>query len=436
MTTTRREDAISIFNAAVKAVQPSWLMEQHIHLKDGVLQVCERSFILPSDRPIWVFGAGKAAAAMAVAIENILTGVPVRGLIITKYEHALPLQHIQLREAGHPLPDENGVLATQEMVAQLKSVQPGDVVLFLLSGGASALLADYPTDADLRQVQQVFELLLKSGADIHEMNVVRKHLSAVKGGQLARYADTNAWCSLILSDVIGDDLSIIGSGPTVADPSTFADAVVVLEKYDLINKLPVVIQTHLQKGLSGGIAETPKPGHQQLAHVHNFLIGSNHIALEAAQQQAIALGYTTQLLTSAATGPATDIATQLIATARQWEQEKPACLLMGGESTVAVTGGGLGGRNQHLVLAAGITLHDTQGITILSAGTDGSDGPTDAAGAVADYSTMQYAVQQGLHAADYLQQHDAYHFFEKAGGLIKTGPTQTNVMDIMLVLIY
>jgi len=436
MTNTKREDAIAIFNAAVKAVQPSWLMKQHIHLKNSVLKVCDSSFILPSGRPVWIFGAGKAAASMAAAIEDILADVPLQGMIITKYEHALPLQHIQLREAAHPVPDENGVRATQEMIELLKTVQSGDIVLFLLSGGASALLADYPPGADLEEVQEVFGLLLKSGANIHEMNVVRKHLSTVKGGQLVRYADTNMWCSLILSDVVGDDLSIIGSGPTVADPSTFSEAVAVLDKYALMNKLPQVIHTHLQKGLTGSIAETPKPGDPQLSHVNNFIIGSNHIALEAAQRKAIALGYTTQLLTSTATGNAMDLAADLVAKAKQWKQSTPACLLMGGESTVTVTGNGSGGRNQHLVLAAVITLHDTPGITILSAGTDGTDGPTDAAGAVADCNTMQYAAQQGIKATNYLDRHDAYHFFEKAGGLIKTGPTQTNVMDIMLALIY
>ncbi|MCF6406704.1 glycerate kinase [Chitinophaga filiformis] len=435
MTNMMREHAISIFNAAVNAVQPSHLMQQHVRLRDGALTVCGKKFSLPAGRPVWMFGAGKAAAAMAQALEALLSAVPVQGLVITKYEHALPLQHISIAEAGHPLPDENGVRATAQMVAQLKAVQPGDVVLFLLSGGASALLADYPGGASLMQVQQVFELLLKSGADIHEMNIVRKHLSSVKGGQLALLANTTAWCSLILSDVVGDELSIIGSGPTVGDPSTFSDACNILDKYGLTAKLPAAIHEHLQRGCAGDISETPKPGHPGLKHVNNFLVGSNAIALEAAKQKAISLGYSTAVLTSAATGQATSVAADLVAAARDWKGKRPACILMGGESTVTVTGHGLGGRNQHLALAAGMLLVAQPGITILSAGTDGTDGPTDAAGAVADGELMLSAAAQGLDAGHYLAQHDAYHFFEKAGGLIKTGPTQTNVMDIMLAII-
>lgn len=435
MTNMIREHATSIFNAAVDAVQPSRLMQQHVQLYDGTLTVCGKTFSLPAGRPVWIFGAGKAAAAMAQALEPILSHVPVQGIVITKYEHALPLQHIRVAEAGHPLPDENGVQATAQMVTQLKAVQPGDVVLFLLSGGASALLADYPAGASLTQVQQVFELLLKSGADIHEMNVVRKHLSSVKGGQLALLADTDAWGSLILSDVVGDDLSIIGSGPTVPDPSTFSEAVAILDKYHLTAKLPAAIHAHVRRGCAGDVPETPKPGLPGLKHVHNFLIGSNAIALEAAARKAISLGYATAILTSTATGQASTVAAELVTAAKDWKGLRPACILMGGESTVTVTGNGLGGRNQHLALAAGLLLAKQTGITVLSAGSDGTDGPTDAAGAVTDQELMLSAAVQGLDAAHYLTQHDAYHFFEKAGGLIKTGPTQTNVMDIMLAII-
>ncbi|WP_044221070.1 glycerate kinase type-2 family protein [Chitinophaga pinensis] len=431
----QREDAISIFQAAVAAVQPAHLMHQHVRCRDGVLSVCDQSFNITDGSTVWVFGAGKAAASMAQALEQILTGVQLKGLVITKYEHALPLKHIILKEAAHPVPDENGVKATAEMAALLRSTGPEDIVLFLLSGGASALLADYPAGADLAQVQQVFSLLLKSGADIYEMNIVRKHLSAVKGGQLPLLANTKAWCSLILSDVVGDDLSIIGSGPTVADPSTFGDAMAVLDKYALTSQLPPVIHAHLQQGCAGKIAETPKPGHADLAHVHNFLTGSNHIALEAAKKQAISLGYDTEILSSTATGQATDLAEKLVSAARSWPGKKPGCILMGGESTVTVKGDGLGGRNQQLALAAGILLENIPGILILSAGTDGTDGPTDAAGAFSDKELMQKAIEKELDADAYLYHNNAWHFFEKTGGLIKTGPTQTNVMDIMLAII-
>lgn len=329
MTYMMREHAVSIFEAAVAAVQPSHLMQQHVHLEDGVLTVCDKAFTLPAGRPVWIFGAGKAAAAMALALEQTLAAVRIQGIVITKYGHALPLQHVVVREAGHPLPDENGVQATAAMVCQLDAVQREDVVLFLLSGGASALLADYPAGADLAHVLQVSELLLRSGADIHEMNVVRKHLSGVKGGQLPLLADTDTWCSLILSDVVGDDLSVIGSGPTIADPSTFADAVAILDKYNLTGKLSPAVRTHLQDGCAGRIRETPKPGNTGLAHVDNFLIGSNRIALQAAQQKATSLGYTTQVLTSTASGEAVHLAQQLVRTAKEESQKRPACLLMG-----------------------------------------------------------------------------------------------------------
>jgi hydroxypyruvate reductase len=430
-----REDAISIFKAAVAAVQPSTLMQQHVQRENEILRICHQSFSLPENRPVWVFGAGKAVAAMAQSLEEILTGIPVRGMVITKYDHALPLRHITVAEAGHPLPDENGVRATQQMMQQLQEVQANDIVLFLLSGGASALLADYPAGTSLPEVQQVFELLLKSGADIHEMNTVRKHLSVVKGGQLALMAGSNAWCSLILSDVVGDDLSIIGSGPTIADPSTFADAVTILDRYHLTEKLPAAIHQYLMKGCAGEIPETPKPGTPALQSICNFLIGSNSIALEAAKQTALSLGYYTHILTTTATGPAHILAAELVTRAMQWQGERPACLLMGGESTVIVQGKGLGGRNQQLALAAGIKLSGRMDLTLLSAGTDGTDGPTDAAGAITDAQIMHTAETQGLDALEYLEQNDAYHFFEKVGGLIKTGATQTNVMDIMLVII-
>lgn len=430
-----RENALSIFRAAVSAVHPSALMQQHVYKQGNRLIVCNRSFELPAGRPVWIFGAGKAAAAMAQALEPMLASVPVEGIIITKYGHGLPLQQIKVAEAGHPLPDENGVQATAQMVATLKKVQPGDVVLFLLSGGASALLADYPQHSSLSEVQEVFELLLKSGADIQEMNIVRKHLSAIKGGQLALLANTHCWCSLILSDVVGDDLSIIGSGPSVPDPSTFSDAAAILNKYDLIAKLPASLRDHLERGIAGEICDTPKPGHPVLQLVNNFLIGSNTIAIEAARNKAVHFGYATQVLTTSATGDATSLAEMLVATAKEWRGKRPACILMGGESTVNVSGTGLGGRNQHLALVAGSLLITQPGITVLSAGTDGSDGPTDAAGAFADQELMLSAVDKGLNAAYYLERHDAYHFFEKAGGLIKTGPTQTNVMDVMLAII-
>lgn len=417
-----REHAISIFKEAVAAVQPALLMKKNVQKNGDKIWIAGQTYPVSANRPVWIFGAGKASAAMALALEEILTDIPLQGLVITKYQHALPLQHITLREAAHPVPDENSVQATQQMISLLKQVQQNDLVIFLLSGGASALLADYPEGTTLAQMQSVFEGLLKSGATIQEMNTVRKHLSVIKGGQLALLADTNNFCSLILSDVVGDDLHVIGSGPTVPDPSTVADAKAVMQKY----KLPVP-----QK-----ISETPKPGHPRFNTIRNILAGNNKIALDAAADKASALGYEVHILSTAATGEAAALAAQLVQQAVNWKGKRPACLLLGGETTVNVTGNGLGGRNQQLALAAAVKLqNDHPHITLLSAGTDGTDGPTDAAGAIADAAVMACAKEKGLDAKHFLYENDAWHFFEQTGGLLKTGATQTNVMDIIIVII-
>jgi hydroxypyruvate reductase len=321
------------------------------------------------------------------------------------------------------------------MMELLGNIRAKDLVLFLLSGGASALLADHPPGSTLADVQTVFDLLLKSGAGIHEMNTVRKHISQIKGGQLALQIYPATLCTLILSDVVGDDLDVIGSGPTVPDRSTFADTQAILEKYGLTLQIPHSIRKYLRQGLSGEIPDTPKPGHPGFNNTFNYLIGSNSIALEAAARYARAEGYHTTLLSSSVSGNAHTLAQALAQQAIRWTGPRPACLLMGGESTVTVTGQGLGGRNQQFALSAGITIQSYPHITILSAGTDGTDGPTDAAGAVANTAIMQQAASLGLDPLAYLEDNDAYHFFEQAGGLIKTGPTQTNVMDVMMAII-
>jgi hydroxypyruvate reductase len=416
-------------------VQPQYLIPQQIKVQPEGLWIAGRSFHLHKNSRIFVTGAGKAAAAMAQALEACNIPFPIKGLVITKYDHALPLQHITVAEAGHPVPDDNGVQATRRMMELLDEVKPRDLVIFLLSGGASALLADHPPGSSLADVQTVFDLLLKSGAGIHEMNTVRKHISAIKGGQLALLIYPATLCALILSDVVGDDLDVIGSGPTVPDSTTFADTRAVLDRYGLIEKIPLSIQKHLLTGLSGHIPDTPKPGHTGFGHTYNYLIGSNNIALEAAAQYASAQGYHTTLLSSTVSGNAHTLAQALAQQAIRWAGPRPACLLMGGESTVNVTGAGLGGRNQQFALSAGITLEAHPHITILSAGTDGTDGPTDAAGAVVNATIMKQAAALGLNPLAYLENNDAYHFFEQAGGLIKTGPTQTNVMDVMMAII-
>ncbi|HEY8956342.1 glycerate kinase [Chitinophaga sp.] len=431
-------DIKDIFLQGVAAVHPQRLIRKNVQVIPAtrVINISGDSYAIPAHAGVWIMGAGKAAAAMAQELENILAGhFPLQGLVVTKYGHALPLQQVELVEAGHPVPDEQSVAASVKLLEMAAKVQPSDLVIFLLSGGASALLADVPVHSSLTEVQQLFEALLKSGADIREMNTVRKHLSGIKGGQLAKNIYPATLCTIVLSDVVGDDLSVIGSGPTVADPSTFADTMEVLRKYHLTEKISTPLLQHIENGVAGRIPETPKPGDSSLLHTHNYLTGTNRIALEAAAEKARELGYHPILLSDRVTGEVHAVADRLVQTALEYNGPLPACLLAGGETTVQVTGNGLGGRNQQLALAAGIALAHYPSLTFLSGGTDGSDGPTNAAGAIVDASTIKNAEKMQLDPNSFLQQNDAWHFFSKAGGLMITGPTQTNVMDLMIMLI-
>lgn len=372
---------------------------------------------------------------MAQAMEEVLGEAITAGIVVTKYDHGLPLNKIKLIEAGHPIPDFNSVEATVKIVNLVSHLTSDDIVIFLLSGGASALFADCPQGLDLKQIQDLYELLLKSGADIHEMNTVRKHLSNIKGGQLAKHIYPAKLYSLILSDVIGDEIDVIGSGPTAADKTTFKDAWNTLVKYNVEAQAPQSIIQYIKDGLEGKIPDTPKKGEKCFANTHNIIIGSNSIALKAAANKAGELGYHTLIITNTLRGEASIIGEMIAKEAIKYEGPRPACLLYGGESTVTIRGNGLGGRNMELALAAGIGILPYHGITILSAGTDGTDGPTDAAGAVIDSIIMKKALQNKYDPSAYLNNNDSYNFFAPHQALIKTGPTQTNVMDIVLALI-
>jgi glycerate 2-kinase len=436
-----RNDALKIFSAAVRAVQPQFLLPRYMRWHNNQLQLGELLFDQQHINKLFIIGAGKASAGMAREAEMVLGNRIDAGVIVTKYEHAFKLKTIQCIEAGHPVPDENSLLAGRETIRLLKNAGEKDVVVALISGGASALLVDCPPGVLLPELQLVFNRLLQSGATIEEMNTVRKHLSAgIKGGQLLRTAAPATVISFILSDVIGDPLDIIASGPTVADRSTFADAWNIVRKYQLTEKLPVSIIRWLQLGLAKQIADTPKPGDPLFDKSHNYLIGTNRIALEAAAAMAKQLQYTPVIITDALMGEASDKARELVLQVQQYEGPRPACLLLGGETTVTINNPGKGGRNQEFVLAALIELQKTfpngEGMPVLlSAGTDGTDGPTDAAGAVVDPAVIKLASQRKLIAEDYLTQNDSYNFFHQAGGHVITGPTQTNVMDIIVVLI-
>jgi glycerate 2-kinase len=437
-----RDSAIQIFSAAVRAVQPQYLLRKHMRREKEGLRLGEHFFNQQEINKVYIIGAGKASAAMAREAENILGDRIDAGVIVTKYEHAFPLKTIECIEAGHPVPDENSLLAGREIFRLLKNAGEKDLVIALISGGASALMIDCPPGVLLPELQIVFNRLLECGATIEEMNTVRKHLSAgIKGGQLLRTAAPATVISFILSDVIGDPLDIIASGPTVADPSTFADAWEILRKYQLTEKLPVSIIRWLQLGMNKQIAETPKPGDPLFYKSFNYLIGSNRIALEAAAMMARGLQYHTVILTNVLKGEARDKAKELVMQIEQYDGIKPACLLLGGETTVTIRGTGKGGRNQEFALAALVELQKLYSIeeeympVILSAGTDGTDGPTDAAGAVADGVVAKLAVKRKLTPENFLAQNDSWNFFHQTGGLVITGPTHTNVMDIIVVLI-
>lgn len=412
------QQAYQIFRQGVAAVQPQQFMRS-----------CLPETLVREATRIFVLGAGKAATAMAQEAESLLGSKIMQGLIVTNDPAAAPLSRIQTVIASHPVPDENSLIAGTAMLEMAGAMQPGDLVLFLLSGGASSLLADVPDGVTMEELQQLFNTLLKSGADIREMNTVRKHLSALKGGQLARRLHPARIYTIILSDVPGNDPAVIGSGPTVADPSTFTEAWAVLGKYRLIDTLPAGIRHHLEQGLTGAVAETPKPG--SIPHAQYCIAASNSIALAAAKEKAEQLGYHTTILTDTATGEARELAHRLARQALAYNGPFPACLLAGGESTVQVSGTGKGGRNQELALAAGMTIKDAPHITFLAAGTDGIDGPTDAAGAVINAHLLQGAPDP----LPFLHNNDAYHFFEKTRSLLKTGHTHTNVMDMVVILL-
>lgn len=430
-----RINAEAIYHAAVAAVQPSALLPQYLQLKENVLQVNGQAIPL-AKHDLYVIGAGKAAAAMAQAAEEILGEHIKAGVVTTKYEHALPLKKITCIEAAHPVPDEKSIDAVQQTINLLQQTKPGDVIICLLSGGGSSLWADAPNNISLNELQQTFQLLLRSGASIDEMNCVRRHLSQIKGGQLLRYAPQAQWFTLIISDVPGDQLQDIASGPTTADETTFEDALNVINKYHLQQQLSPSIFQYLQNGMNGKIADSIKPGDALLNQVSNSIIGNNKKAIAAAKQKAEQLGYPVFVEEELLTGDAGDAAYHVIQEAMSFDNNKHVCLLFGGETTVTVTGNGKGGRNQQLALCALQYLEKTDlNITLLAAGTDGTDGPTDAAGSFADHELLKAAHEQNLSIGKAITDNDAYPFFENVNGLLKTGATQTNVMDIIIVLI-
>jgi glycerate 2-kinase len=437
--------ATEIFLRAVSAVDPSKRLREMITVEQDTLRVkidehSEDLFHLKAFKNIFLIGTGKASASMARTMEDLLTDRISSGVITTKLGHRLPLKRTELIEAGHPIPDRNGLEGAHRIRSLLKNSGPEDLVLIVLSGGGSALLPLPVEGITLEEKQEVTQLLLDCGADIKEINTVRKHISQIKGGWLARWAYPSTVLAFILSDVVGDPLDVIGSGPTVPDPSTFEDAWEILRKYNLIREVAPSIQKYLQLGREGRVQETPKPGESAFEKVHNILMGTNILALRAAQQEASSHGFHTLILSSSIVGETREVARFHAAIAKEVMTSgnpipKPACIISGGETTVTIRGRGRGGRNQEFALAGALEIQGLETVVLLSGGTDGTDGPTDAAGAVADYTTVKRALAMGLHPKAHLEGNDTYPFFEKLRDLLITGPTQTNVMDVRVLLI-
>jgi glycerate 2-kinase len=435
-----RKAALGIFDAAVRAVDPGEAIHRHVVRDGDRLRLDRETVDLGSLRQLVVVGLGKAGASMAAAVEEIVGDRITRGVVVTKYGHVQPTRKIRLREAGHPVPDDAGIAGAQAILDQVKGLGHEDLVLVLISGGGSALTPAPMDGISLAEKQALTKTLLACGADIREMNTLRKHISRIKGGQLARAAMPARVFTLILSDIVGDPLDAIASGPTVPDPTTYADALAILDKYRIRGEIPVSIRTHLEAGARGEIPETPKPDDPLFSRVKSLMVASNIQALQAAQSEAQALGLSPMILSSFIEGETREIARMHAALAREVRASEnpvkpPVCLITGGETTVTLRGQGKGGRNQEFALSAALDIAGLPDVVVLSAGTDGTDGPTDAAGAIVDGDTISRAVAQGLNPRAALENNDAYPFFQKLGDLIITGPTKTNVMDVRLVLV-
>jgi hydroxypyruvate reductase len=427
-----RRCARSIWEAALAAGDVAPLLRAALHRHRDFLEAGGWRIDLGNVERIVVLGCGKAGASMARAAEEILGDRISAGVVAVKDKHLAPTQRIELVEAGHPVPDARGEAVAARLLALAASASPRDLVLFLVSGGGSALTPAPAPPVTLAEKQAVTRLLLAAGATIGELNAVRKHLSRFKGGQLARAAAPAPVLTLILSDVIGDPLDVIASGPTAPDPTSFGDALAVLRARGVLDGVPAAVRERLAAGARGQIPETPKPGDPLFDGVTNVVIGSNAVVAAAAIERARQLGFRPELLTRELEGEARAVAPALVARARQLSP--PVCLIAAGETTVTVRGHGRGGRCQEFAVAAARELDGERGIAVLAAGTDGTDGPTDAAGGLVDGGTIERGRAAGRDAKAALDDNDAYHYLRATGDLVLTGPTNTNLLDLYVVL--
>lgn len=434
-----RRAAAQILDQALRAADPRPAIARRVRVEGNAVVIAGKAHPLPAHGRVLVVGAGKAGAPMAQAIEDILGDRVTAGVVVVKTGHTVPLRRIRLREAGHPLPDNSGVAAAEEILALLSGLEPDDLVICLISGGGSALLPLPRPGLTLADMVRTTDLLLRSGADITELNTVRKHLSRIAGGQLARAASPARLVSLVVSDIVGSPLDAIASGPTVPDPTTYADALAVLAKYGLTDAVRSPVLATFRRGEVGELPETPKPGDPAFAHTQVVIVVDSAAAARAAHGAATDLGFHTLTLSTYMEGEAREVGRVLAGIAREIDAAgnpvaRPACIVAGGETTVTVVGNGRGGRNQEVALGAAQGIAGLPSVLVVSFATDGTDGPTDAAGAVADGTTLARARAKGLDLARTLARNDAYPFLDALGDLIRTGPTNTNVNDVMLIL--
>lgn len=441
-----REYLLDIFRSAIKAADPYDAVMKRVRRAGSRMMLQGRIYDLDNFHRIIVVGAGKATAPMARAVEEILEERIDDGIVVVKHGYTDLLRRIRQIEGGHPLPDSNGVRGTKCVMDLVNRADERTLVVCLLSGGASSLLVSPIDDLSLEDKRIVTEVLLKAGATIDEHNAVRKHLSNIKGGRLAELAHPATVITLVLSDVIGNRLDVIASGPTVPDSTTFKDAIGVIQKYGLEERIPVTAMKILEDGLRGKFRDTPKGGENFFEKTKTVIVAGIREALDASKEKALALGFRAEVVTAELQGDVREAARYLASRAIAEKDaiksgDTPRCLLSGGETTVAVKGSGLGGRNQELALAVAIEIDGRSGITFLSGGTDGTDGPTDAAGAIVNGETIALATQYGMDAASYLKDNDSYHFFQRLDALsaerhhLITGPTRTNVMDLQIITV-
>ncbi|MCW4048191.1 MAG: glycerate kinase [Candidatus Bathyarchaeota archaeon] len=435
-----RQDALDIIEAALESVDPRKAVNDILRIEDDVLVIDKLRLPFDELEKIMIVGGGKASGIMVEAVESILgdqiTGGNVNVLRGTKDRYQS--NWVNLNPAGHPVPDEDGVQGVKDMLQSVSGLSKNDLVLALISGGGSAIMPLPAPGVALEILQDLTRKLLAAGATINELNAVRKHLSSFKGGQLARECSPARVVSLILSDVIGDPLDTIASGPTAPDSTTFQTAIDVLKKYSLWDNAAPQIRDRFELGLKGVISETSKPNDPVFDNVHNVIIANNLIAAEAASKKANELGYNSKVQSTSIDGEAKQVGELFSGIARDLinhgkPMKPPAVLVLGGETTVTVTGSGVGGRNQEVSLSSIPGLSGLNCV-ILALGTDGIDGPTDAAGAMVDGASLRRAQELGLDVTEYLMDNDSYNFFKKLGDLIITGPTGTNVNDLTLIL--